>query len=99
MMFEPAKGSFEGFALPVRGVVEGLAIDGQGNVLFSLGYAGKLGAMNPVTKEFLAFKASLGKSEPNDIAVDRDGNIWFTDISQNTLNKLHGKDLLGLWLK
>ena len=90
---------FEGFPLPVNGVVEGLALDKAGNVIFSLGHVGRLGAMNIASKEFLVLKVVLGNSEPGDIAVDGEGNIWLADLSQNALIKVYGAQLGDLWVK
>ena len=98
-MFDPSNGSFDGFSLPVNGVIEGLAIDKAGNIIFSLGHAGRIGTMDIVSKEFLELKVVYGDSEPNDIEVDPEGNIWFADISQNALIKVDGKQLVDLWMK
>lgn len=96
--FDPSTEHFQTFALPNRAVPQDLAVDGRGNVVFPLTGTGKLGLFKIATGRFLELRLSLGDSRLNGVDIDAEGNLWVTDIGNNTLIVMEAGGVSGLWL-
>lgn len=96
LSFDVTKHTFETYRLPGGGVIEGLATDKSGRLLYSLGRTGKMGMFDTAKKVFTAFDSMSNNSRPFGVEVDAKGNIWYTDIAKNSLVKGNGESVSQL---
>jgi virginiamycin B lyase len=99
MVFSPATLKFKSYPMPGGGVIESLIAAADGKLYFSLRTSSKIGVFDPATRKFLELDVSVGKSQPNGIAVDSRGNIWFADTEKNVLVRMDAAMVRKLWLQ
>lgn len=99
MTFNPASLKFKTYPMPGGSVIETLAMARDGKLFYSLRTSSKIGVFDTASRKFLELDVSVGKSQPNGIAVDSRGNIWFADTEKNALYEMDAAMVQKLWVK
>lgn len=103
-VFDPGTQKFQQITPPRgRSGIMGVVVDSEDTIWFAEQYANYIGRYFPATGEFQTYPlptltvpdpGNPGKtltlpSAPNDLALDQQGNIWFTELNANALGRLN----------
>lgn len=103
-VFDPHTRKFQQITPPNgRSGIMGIVVDAQDTIWFAEQYANYIGHFFPTTNHFQIYPLPIltvpdsgmpGKSltlpsAPNDLALDQQGNVWFTELNANALGRLN----------
>lgn len=103
-VFDPRTQQFQQITPPDgRSGIMGVVVDSHDTIWFAEQYANYIGHYFPTTGQFQTYglpmltvpnPGSPGKtltlpSAPNDLVIDKQGNIWFTELNANALGRLN----------
>ena len=103
-VFDPHTHKFQQITPPNgRSGIMGVVVDAEDTIWFAEQYANYIGRFYPTTDHFQIYPLPMltisdpgmpGKSltlpsAPNDLALDQQGNVWFTELNANALGHLN----------
>lgn len=77
--YDPETGANETFLLPEKGILSGLAMDGEGNLWMPIIQPNKVYRFSPQSGEFAALDIPTPNSRPVAITPDGQGNLWLAE--------------------
>ena len=78
-LYDPDEKTNVQYILPSKGVISGLAQDGEGNLWMPVVQANRVVRFMPGNESFAQFDIPTPESRPVGISADRSGNIWLAE--------------------
>ena len=78
-LYDPDEKTNVQYILPSKGVISGLAQDGEGNLWMPVVQANQVVRFMPGNESFAQFDIPTPESRPVGISADRSGNIWLAE--------------------
>ena len=78
-LYDPDEMTNVQYILPLRGIISGLAQDGEGNLWMPVVQANQVVKFTPQDESFAHFDIPTPESRPVGISADRSGNIWLAE--------------------
>jgi copper transport protein len=90
--YDPVSKQNQQFVLPLKGIISGLVLDYDQNAWITVGggsgQSNNIVRLSPKLNQLTIYDIPTKASLPTGIAVDRQGNIWFTESSAGKVGRL-----------
>jgi copper transport protein len=88
--YSPLSQQNQQFVVPLKGIISGLVLDYEQNpwITVSGAQSNNIVSFSPKLSQFTIYDIPTKDSSPTDLAVDRNGNIWFTESSSGKVGRL-----------